>query len=89
MSGRESRLSRVKLPISVIEISGDSGHTERSEAQANAQILLTNPDLLHCSILPQHLQWSRFISGLRYVVIDEAHILRYRVCCVTYLSGVH
>ena len=38
--------------------------------------MLTNPDMLHVGILPNHQAWSRFFKGLAVVVIDEAHVYR-------------
>jgi len=55
---------------------GDTPHQERSEIKKQAQIVLTNPDMLHLGILPNHQSWSRFLRRLRFVVIDEAHTYR-------------
>ena len=52
---------------------GDVREDARAEVRADARLIITNPDMLHVSILPSHKQWVRFLSGLRYVVIDEAH----------------
>ncbi|WP_312879038.1 DEAD/DEAH box helicase [Microlunatus parietis] len=61
-------------PIAAID--GDSEPQQRDWARDFASYVLTNPDLVHASILPGHERWSSFLSSLRYVVIDEAH--RYR-----------
>ena len=55
---------------------GDTPGHERPAIKRSAQILLTNPDMLHLGILPNHGTWSRFLQGLRYVVLDESHIYR-------------
>ena len=55
---------------------GDTPSHERPAIKRSAQILLTNPDMLHLGILPNHGTWSRFLQGLRYVVLDESHILQ-------------
>ena len=55
---------------------GDTPQNERAEIRKRAKIVLTNPDMLHIGILPNHQQWSRLLSRLRYVVVDEAHIYR-------------
>ena len=39
-------------------------------------MLLTNPDMLHIGILPGHGRWATFLRRLRYVVVDEVHVLR-------------
>ncbi len=55
---------------------GDTPRHERSRLRRRAHILLTNPDMLHVGILPNHQRWSTFLSRLDYVVIDEAHAYR-------------
>ncbi len=55
---------------------GDTPTEERSQIKRQAQIVLTNPDMLHLGILPNHQSWSRFIRRLRFVVVDEAHMYR-------------
>ncbi len=55
---------------------GDTPQAERTEIRKLARIILTNPDMLHLGILPNHQSWSRFLRHLRYVVIDEAHAYR-------------
>jgi ATP-dependent helicase YprA (DUF1998 family) len=52
---------------------GDTPESERSMLRANASLLLSNPDMLHCGILPTHGAFARFLSRLQYVVVDEAH----------------
>ncbi|NYH85753.1 DEAD/DEAH box helicase [Actinopolymorpha cephalotaxi] len=55
---------------------GDSGWAERDWARDHAAYILTNPDMLHRSILPAHARWARFLGSLRYVVVDECHHYR-------------
>lgn len=55
---------------------GDTPQQQRSQIKSQAQIILTNPDMLHLGILPNHSSWDRFIRRLKYVVIDEAHMYR-------------
>lgn len=55
---------------------GDTPQSERAEIKRRARIVLTNPDMLHLGILPNHKSWSRFFRSLQYVVIDEAHVYR-------------
>jgi DEAD/DEAH box helicase domain-containing protein len=55
---------------------GDTPQAERAAIRASANILLSNPDMLHVGILPNHARWRRMLQNLRFVVIDEAHIYR-------------
>jgi DEAD/DEAH box helicase domain-containing protein len=55
---------------------GDSGPDERLWARTHANVLLTNPEMLHHGLLPNHARWATFLMRLRYVVVDELHILR-------------
>ncbi len=55
---------------------GDTEPDERAQVRRNAKVVLTNPDMLHAGILPNHRSWHGFLRGLRYVVIDEAHSYR-------------
>jgi DEAD/DEAH box helicase domain-containing protein len=55
---------------------GDTPTSERAEIKKKARVVLTNPDMLHLGILPNHKSWSRLFRNLKYVVIDEAHVYR-------------
>lgn len=55
---------------------GDTPSAERAQIRQQARILLTNPDMLHLGILPNHRNWSRFFRNLKFVVVDEAHSYR-------------
>lgn len=55
---------------------GDTPYEERDWARTHARWLLTNPDMLHRTLLPRHSRWAQFLRKLRYVVIDECHTYR-------------
>ena len=55
---------------------GDTPREEREWVRAHANYVLSNPDLLSASLLPQHARWGAFLRGLDYVVIDECHHYR-------------
>ncbi len=65
------------MPASVIEtFDGDTPAENRTAIRRRGRIVLTNPDMLHLGVLPNHSLWSRHLHGLRYVVLDEAHVYR-------------
>lgn len=55
---------------------GDTPTEQREWVRAHASYVLTNPDLLHHSLLPGHPRWAAFLRALRYVVVDECHTYR-------------
>ena len=55
---------------------GDTPTEQRSEIKKKADIVLTNPDMLHFGMLPNHQSWARLFRRLKFVVLDEAHIYR-------------
>ena len=55
---------------------GDSSPEERKWTRTHANVLLTNPEMLHMSMLPMHANWGTYFKRLRYVVVDELHMLR-------------
>ena len=62
------------LPAMVYD--GDTPGDARRAARDHCRIVLTNPDMLHAGILPNHTRWASFLGGLRYVVVDELHTYR-------------
>ncbi len=52
---------------------GDATAAERAWAQSHANYLLTNPDMIHSGLLPNHHRWRGFLRRLRVVIIDECH----------------
>ena len=69
-------LPQLLLPGAVATFDGDTPQNERASIRKQARIVLTNPDMLHLGILPNHQSWSRLFRNLKYVVIDETHIYR-------------
>lgn len=67
---------RLGLPVRAATHDGDSTPEERAWVRDHAEYVLTNPDMLHRSMLPGHTGWTRFWSTLRYVVVDECHHYR-------------
>ncbi len=69
-------LSQRLSPGAVATFDGDTPQNERANIRKRANIVLTNPDMLHLGILPNHQSWSKFFRNLKYIVIDETHIYR-------------
>ncbi|TMK21373.1 MAG: DUF1998 domain-containing protein [Actinobacteria bacterium] len=67
----------LKLPqLKAAVYDGDTPRAERPLIRRSANLVLTNPDMLHASLLPDHARWADFFLRLSLVVIDEAHVLR-------------
>lgn len=82
LSGDEEVARRIRPGV----FDGDTPQAQRRRIKAEANLILSNPDMLHASILPNHPKWARLFSSLRYVVLDEVHtyrgILGAHVACV-------
>jgi DEAD/DEAH box helicase domain-containing protein len=55
---------------------GDTETERRWQIRKWANVVLTNPDMLHVGVLPHHDRWGDVLANLRYVVVDEAHVYR-------------
>ncbi len=64
------------IPVKVATYDGDTPESLRASARDSGRIVISNPDMLHAGVLPNHPKWIKFFSRLRYVVIDEAHAYR-------------
>ena len=65
-------LPRVRAAI----YDGDTESERRWQIRKWANVILTNPDMLHVGVLPHHDRWGDVLQNLRYVVVDEAHVYR-------------
>ena len=66
------RVPRIRAAI----YDGDTDPERRWQIRKWANVVLTNPDMLHVGILPHHDRWGDVLANLRYVVVDEAHVYR-------------
>jgi DEAD/DEAH box helicase domain-containing protein len=55
---------------------GDTPSERRWQIRKWANVILTNPDMLHVGVLPHHDRWGDVLANLRYIVVDEAHVYR-------------
>ncbi len=62
--------------LSAATLDGDTPRAARDRVRTQTHIILSNPDLLHRTLLPDHARWQRILAHLRYVVLDEAHTYR-------------
>ncbi|UYN90431.1 MAG: DEAD/DEAH box helicase [Anaerolineales bacterium] len=63
-----------KLPVAAYD--GDTPTHHRTNIRRKAHLIISNPDMLHYSILPSHTQWAEFFGNLKHIVIDEMHYYR-------------
>ncbi|OKY75928.1 MAG: DEAD/DEAH box helicase [Desulfobulbaceae bacterium DB1] len=71
------RSMQLEKPMSAAVYDGDTSVYRRGRMRENPpNILISNPDMLHLSMLPYHGSWSSFWKNLRFVVLDEAHTYR-------------
>jgi DEAD/DEAH box helicase domain-containing protein len=66
------RLREVRAAI----YDGDTEAERRWQIRRWANVILTNPDMLHVGVLPHHDRWGDVLANLRYVIVDEAHVYR-------------
>src|SRR5207244_3510048 len=70
-------LAALKVPrVRSAIYDGDTESERRWQIRKWANLVLTNPDMLHVGVLPHHDRWGDVLSNLRYVVVDEAHVYR-------------
>jgi len=62
--------------LKVFTYDGDTPQDARRAIRERANVVLTNPDMLHTGILPHHTRWAKLFENLRYIVIDELHTYR-------------
>ena len=55
---------------------GDTPQDARRAIRERANLILTNPDMLHTGVLPHHTKWAKCFENLRFIVIDELHYYR-------------
>ncbi len=55
---------------------GDTPREERRAVRQRSNLILTNPDMLHVGVLPNHRSWGDVLANLAWVVVDEAHVYR-------------
>jgi DEAD/DEAH box helicase domain-containing protein len=69
-------LARALPDLRIHTYDGDTPQDARRAVRARANVVLTNPDMLHSGILPHHTKWIALFQNLRYVIVDELHTYR-------------
>jgi DEAD/DEAH box helicase domain-containing protein len=70
-------LASIRLPgVRAAIYDGDTEPERRWQIRKWANLILTNPDMLHVGVLPHHDRWGDVLQNLRYVIVDEAHVYR-------------
>ncbi|MCL1631746.1 DEAD/DEAH box helicase [Sporolactobacillus sp. CPB3-1] len=69
-------IDEIGLPIKSHTYDGDTAGSVRQTIRQSGQIVMTNPDMLHSSILPHHTKWVSLFENLQFIVIDELHTYR-------------
>ena len=76
LSETQELIKSVTLPLEVHAYDGDTPKSQRTTVRRAGGILISNPDMLHAGILPQHTSWRSLFTALRIVVLDEIHVYR-------------
>jgi len=72
----ETLIEAMASELRAFTYDGDTPQDARRAIRERANLVLTNPDMLHTGILPHHTRWARLFESLHYVVIDELHCYR-------------
>jgi DEAD/DEAH box helicase domain-containing protein len=72
----QSAIHEMGSEIRAFTYDGDTPQDARKAIRQRANIVLSNPDMLHSGILPHHTRWAKLFENLRYIVIDELHYYR-------------
>ncbi|HUV08013.1 MAG TPA: DEAD/DEAH box helicase, partial [Spirochaetia bacterium] len=64
------------LGLKIFTYDGDTPGSIRISVRDQGQIVITNPDMLHTGILPNHPKWIKFLRSLKFIVLDETHTYR-------------
>ncbi|HYP15053.1 MAG TPA: DEAD/DEAH box helicase, partial [Bryobacteraceae bacterium] len=62
--------------IKAFTYDGDTPQDARKAIRERANVILTNPDMLHSGVLPHHTKWAKCFENLKYFIIDELHYYR-------------
>jgi DEAD/DEAH box helicase domain-containing protein len=75
-SGLHELIGATGAKVGTFTFDGDTPPDARNAVRDHGQIVITNPDMLHAGILPQHTRWLKLFENLKFIVIDELHTYR-------------
>jgi DEAD/DEAH box helicase domain-containing protein len=76
LHGFQALADELGAAIRAFTYDGDTPQDARKAVRSRANVVFTNPDMLHSGILPHHTRWAKVFENLRYIVIDELHYYR-------------
>ena len=66
----------MQVDVKTYTYDGDTPAAARRAVRQAGHVVVTNPDMLHSGILPQHTKWVKLFENLQYIIIDEIHSYR-------------
>ena len=69
-------IDQLGLPVRTYTYDGDTPPDARTAVRTRGHVIVSNPDMLHAGILPNHPRWRKVLQDLRYIVVDEMHVYR-------------
>lgn len=76
VSGLQEVIDDLGVPVRTFTYDGDTPADARTAVRTRGHVIVTNPDMLHAGILPNHARWKKVLQDLEYVVVDEMHTYR-------------
>ncbi|MBE5766475.1 MAG: DEAD/DEAH box helicase [Clostridiales bacterium] len=71
-----SLIEEMQVDVKAYTYDGDTPAAARTAVRQAGHVVVTNPDMLHQGILPNHTHWVKLFENLKYIVIDEIHSYR-------------
>ncbi len=76
VGGLQRLIDELGVPVRTFTYDGDTPADARTAVRSRGHVIVTNPDMLHAGILPNHPRWRKVLQDLKYIVIDELHTYR-------------
>jgi DEAD/DEAH box helicase domain-containing protein len=76
VSSLQRLIDELGLPVRTFTYDGDTPADARTAVRTRGHVIVTNPDMLHAGILPNHPRWRKVLQDLKYIIIDELHTYR-------------